>query len=394
MEKVMDKVNFSNEDKKYMRLAISLAEKARGLTGPNPVVGAVIVKDKKIIGTGYHKKAGANHAEIEAINACPDINLLKGATMYVSLEPCCIYGKTPPCTDSITGYGFGRLIAACIDPNPAVNGKGLKILKDSGIDVSCGLLEEIAEKQNEVFFKSVKAGCPFVTVKIASSLDGRTALGSGDSKWITSEKSRQLVQEIRYQNDCILTGINTVLEDDPLLYPRIKIKKSEIIKSSKRFVRAILDSNLRLGQDSQIAGTADKIKTIIFTDQLDSRQAKRAGSLQKMGLEIIQIKTVLQTPENGAVKLLDIPQALKILHDDYEVTSVLVEAGETVCSSLLTNKLIDKYLFFISPIIIGSDSSFGMFGSLKNHNLLRCPAVKFDSVRKSGNDMLITSYPE
>jgi diaminohydroxyphosphoribosylaminopyrimidine deaminase/5-amino-6-(5-phosphoribosylamino)uracil reductase len=312
----------------------------------------------------------------------------------VSLEPCCTYGKTPPCTDSIIQYGFSRLIAAIRDPNPAVNGKGLKILKESGIDVDCGLLEEIAKKQNEVFFKSVTTGYPFVTVKIASSLDGRTALGSGDSKWITSEKSRKYVQEIRYQNDCILTGINTVIEDDPLLYPRVTIKKSEAFNSSKKFVRAILDSNLKLGQDLQIAGTADKIRTIIFTAQLDARQSKKALGLQKMGLEIIQIKTVSQTPENGPVKLLDISQALKILHDDHEVTSVLVEAGETVCSSLIKNQLIDKFLIFISPKIIGSDSSFGMFGSLKNHDLLKCPAVKFDSIRKSGSDMLITAYPE
>ncbi len=389
----MDIIDFSNEDKKYMRLAISLAEKARGLTSPNPLVGAVIVKDKKIIGTGFHKKAGANHAEIEAINACPGENLLKGATMYVSLEPCCIYGKTSPCTDALIKYGFARVIAASVDPNPSVNGKGLKILKDSGIDVGCGLLEEIAGKQNEVFFKSVTTGYPFVTVKIASSIDGRTALGSGDSKWITSEKSRQYVQEIRYQNDCILTGINTVLKDDPLLYPRVKVKKSGAFKSSKKFLRAILDSNLKLCPDSQIAGTADKIRTIVFTARLDSKQSKKAPGLQKMGLEIIQIKTVSQTPENGPVRLLDISQALKILHDDYEVTSVLVEAGETVCSSLIKNKLIDKFLFFISPKIIGSDSSFGMFGSLKNRVLLRCPAVKFDSIRKSGSDILITAYP-
>jgi len=391
----MDIIDFSNEDKKYMRLAISLAEKARGLTSPNPLVGAVIVKDKKVISTGYHKKAGANHAEIEAINACPDRSLLKGAAMYVSLEPCCIYGKTPPCTDALIKYGFARVIAASVDPNPSVNGKGLKILKDSGMDVGCGLLEEIAGKQNEVFFKSVTTGYPFVTVKIASSLDGRTALSSGDSKWITSVKSRQYVQEIRYQNDCILTGINTVLKDDPLLYPRVKTKKSGTFKNSKKFVRAILDSNLVLGPYSQIAGTADKIRTVIFTAHLDSKQSEKAASLKKMGLEVIEVKTLPRKAATyGPVRLLDISQALKMLYDDYEVTSVLVEAGETVCSSLIKNKLIDKFLFFISPKIIGSDSSFGMFGSLKNRVLLRCPVVKFDSAVKSGSDVLITAYPE
>ncbi|OQA20726.1 MAG: Riboflavin biosynthesis protein RibD [Actinobacteria bacterium ADurb.Bin346] len=386
-------MNFSAEDKRYMKLAISIAEKARGFTSPNPMVGAVIVKDGKMLSSGYHKKAGSSHAEVEAINACPDKKLLAGATMYVSLEPCCIYGKTPPCTEAIIKNGISRVVAACRDPNPEVSGRGFEILKAAGVIVDYGLLEERAKKQNEIFFKSITSGRPFVTIKIASSLDGRTALDSGNSKWITSEKSRRLVQKMRLKNDCILTGINTVLTDDPLLHLRIA-KTSSVPLKSRKFLRAILDSSLRISPQSKIACTSERIKTIVFTSSLNNEQRKKAALLKKMGMEITEIKELQKQKENTDITLLDLSQILKILHDNYEVTSVLVEAGQMLCSSFLKNKLFDKMILFMAPKIIGNDSRYGMFGNLSTKLLSDCPVLEIESVKNIDGDLMITAYPK
>ncbi len=385
---------FTHEDIKYMRLALALAEKARGRTSPNPIVGAVVIKNGMILSRGYHRKAGYPHAEIEAINACDDKEQLKGSTLYVTLEPCSVYGRTPPCTDSIIKHGISRVIAGSIDPNPAVNGQGFKKLKAAGLNVEYGLLKEAVEIQNEVFFKAARSGVPFVTVKIASSIDGRTAIRTGDSKWITSEKSRGFLQKIRYFNDCILTGINTVLRDDPLLYPRITPHSGDILNTDKKFFRAILDSSLRIDPDSRIVNSADRIKTLVFTSALDNNALKKAAELEKKGLDIVEIGMSHNRTEPGARGFLDLSEALKALHDRYEVTSIFVEAGHTLCSELLKNNHIDKFLFFIAPKIIGDDSSFGMFADLNTLNLEDCPGLVFESIKKIGRDFLITAYPQ
>ena len=217
-----ESMHFSDYDRKIMELAIRLAEKARGMTSPNPMVGSVIVKDGKILSSGYHRKAGGPHAEIEAIDSFSDKAGLKNASLYVTLEPCSLYGKTPPCTDAIIKHGFSEVIIGSMDPNPEINGRGIDKLRKAGIRVRYGLLEERIARQNETFFKHIVTGRPFMTLKIASSIDGKTAVKSGDSKWITGIRSRQLVQRTRKEYDCILTGINTVIKDDPLLYPRRK----------------------------------------------------------------------------------------------------------------------------------------------------------------------------
>src|SRR5665811_1837541 len=193
--------SFSKADEKYMKLAIKLAEKALGETGPNPMVGAVIVRDGQVISSGFHKKAGGPHAEIEAINACSELSLLSGSTIYVTLEPCSIFGRTPPCTDALIRCGFGEVIIGSVDPNPGINGKGMELLKKAGIKTRAGLFEDIIAKQNEVFFKAVTSKMPFVALKIASSIDGKTALKNKKSKWITSAPARETVQKIRYKHD-------------------------------------------------------------------------------------------------------------------------------------------------------------------------------------------------
>src|SRR4030066_1239833 len=199
---------FTENDKKYMRIAINLAQKAKGFTGPNPVVGAVIVKGDKIISKGYHKKAGSAHAEIEAINACSNKAELKGSRMYVTLEPCSIYGKTPPCVDAIIKHGFAEIVIGSTDFNPRINGRGIKALEKAGIKVRAGLFKEEIKKQNEIFFKHITTASPFICCKIASSIDGKTATRYSDSKWITSVESRKTVQKIRMEYDCVMTGIN------------------------------------------------------------------------------------------------------------------------------------------------------------------------------------------
>ena len=350
-----------------MKIAINLAEKASGNTSPNPMVGAVIVKDGKIISTGFHKKAGNFHAEIEAINACQDIRLLEGSTMYVTLEPCSIFGRTPPCTDALIKHRFGEIIIGSVDPNPKINGRGIELLRKAGIKTKAGLFEDIIAKQNEIFFKSVLSKIPFVALKIASSIDGKTALKNKKSKWITSVLARKTVQKLRYKHDCILTGINTVIADDPLLYPRnsqyfknnislfgdfagdldgsLKLKspigpvtKKPLIE--KKFFRIILDSGLRISRDSNIVKTATAIKTIIFTGAGKSPDTDKAKYLEKNCIDILKVKGNESFTDSGEKRLyLDLKEVLEILYTRYEVTSVLVESGPALMAEFIKHDL-------------------------------------------------------
>ncbi|MBC7333858.1 MAG: bifunctional diaminohydroxyphosphoribosylaminopyrimidine deaminase/5-amino-6-(5-phosphoribosylamino)uracil reductase RibD, partial [Actinobacteria bacterium] len=267
MERVISNYKdiFSPSDIEHMSLAIKLAEKGRGKTSPNPMVGAVIVKENRVIGTGFHKKAGGPHAEIEAIRNSKEP--LDGSTMYVTLEPCTIYGKTPPCVNQIVKHNFKEVVIGTKDPNPLINGKGIEFLKKRGVKVRVGLLEDKISTQNEVFFKHIRTKMPFVCCKIASTIDGKLATSSGNSKWITSEKSRRMVQKLRKEYGCILTGINTVVKDDPLLFPRKYIGSTDTDSFSdlpSDFYRVILDSNLKINLSSRVAKTSHKAKTIIF----------------------------------------------------------------------------------------------------------------------------------
>lgn len=420
--------SFSEADKKYMNTAIRLAEKAAGKTSPNPVVGAVIVRNGKIISTGFHTKAGHHHAEIEAINACRDKNLIKGATMYVTLEPCSILGKTPPCTDALIRCRFGEVVIGSIDPNPKVNGRGVDLLQKAGIRTRTGLFGEVIAKQNEVFFKSVADKMPFVALKIASSMDGKTALKNKKSKWITSGAARELVQKIRYRHDCILTGINTVIEDDPLLYPRFakyfKNSKSfvgdynrephgspkfpsgaDTVASEhitdKKFFRVILDSDLRIGVDSNIVKTASAIKTLIFTNADKIMDTEKADYLTKAGIDILKAggRNFLADTENtfnaGEKRTyLDLKEVLEILYTRYEITSVLVESGPSLMAEFVRYNLADKFYFFIAPKIIGGDSPFGMFSGLGLTEMEDVVQLDFDKIKRVGGDVFITAYPK
>ncbi len=374
---------FTADDKRFMKKALEMAERGRGRTVPNPMVGAVIVKDGVILSKGYHHKAGKDHAEIDAIKNSPAP--VRGSTIYVTLEPCTVSGKTPPCADELIRRGFSRVVIAAVDPNPEVMGAGIRKLEAAGIEVDQGLYEDKAKKQNEVFFKNMITGMPFVCAKIASSIDGKLAAPTSDSKWITGTISRKKVQDLRWEYGCILTGINTVLADDPALFPRQKLDGDlkENIDSflerdgSGRFARVILDKKLRIPRDSSIARTADRIRTIIFT-----------GSTRKKTSFDDHIN--LEYKSSGSWKLREI---LKLLYDKYDINSVMVESGPTMLTSFLNEGLIDKFLFFIAPRIIGGRDAYTMFNDTGVKMIKDSIGISFDSFGSSGDDILITAYP-
>jgi len=402
---------FTENDKKYMRIAINLAQKAKGYTSPNPVVGAIIVRDGIIISRGYHKKPGCAHAEIEAINACSNKAALKGSSMYVTLEPCTIYGKTPPCVDAIIKHGFAEIVIGSTDFNPRINGKGIEALKKAGIKVRAGLFKEEIKRQNEIFFKHITAASPFVCCKIASSIDGKIAAKSSDSKWITSGQSRKIVQKIRIEYDCVMTGINTVLIDDPLLYPRKTSGDEEDfgstmlpdIRKGKQFYRVVLDSGLKLPFDSNIVRTANFIKTIVFTSNKISKDdfSHRTSYLFQKNIDIVKVNSYQS--ENKKTLLLDLKEILGKLYSDYGITSVLLESGPALVTEFLKNNLIDKFIFFLAPKIIGGDSNFNMFSSLNINKIDDVLRINFETVKKiktpgpgkgsADTDIIIVAYP-
>ena len=389
MDMGKDNSSFTQQDKKFMKLALNIAAKAKGRTSPNPLVGAVIVKNGSIVSSGYHKKAGLAHAEIEAINNCSDKKIIEGAVLYVTLEPCSFYGKTPPCTEAIIKNGFGKVIAAVTDPNPNVSGKGVKCLRQAGIEVHTGLLESEATRLNEVFFKHITEGMPFITLKTAASIDGKTAAASGQSKWITGSVSRSIVQKLRFESDCVLTGINTVIADDPLLYPRNLKNGRPFCLKDKKYFRVVLDSGLKIPPDSKIAGTAGMIKTIIFASVENKKDAgfnKRVNLLKDKGMDII-----LAPVEPGQGLCLE--YILKTLYRNYGITSVLVECGPTLAAGFVRKKLADKFIFFIGPKIMGGDSSYGLFSALGVSDVNNAIGARFYSARRTGDDLMIVAYP-
>ena len=360
--KKMNERFFTKDEKNFMGHAIKIAEKGRGRTSPNPLVGAVIVKDGVIVSKGYHMIAGGPHAEINAINSCKDKNTLKDAKIFVTLEPCSVYGKTPPCTDEIIKHGFSEVVVGTVDPNPKINGQGIETLKKAGVTVRSGLFENIISEQNEVFFKNMRTHTPFITLKTASSLDGKTAVKNGQSKWITSGRSRQLVQKIRKENDCVLTGINTVLADDPLLYPHKGPERKADIFDGKKFFRVILDSSLRIGMASNIVKTASTAKTVIFISEEKKHDKEKIKRLEACGIDIIKVPE--KKNNTGVKRYLDIFTVPGVLYDDYSITSVLLESGPTLATEFLKRGLIDKFMFFIAPVLVGGDSDFGIFSQL------------------------------
>ncbi|MCL0107482.1 bifunctional diaminohydroxyphosphoribosylaminopyrimidine deaminase/5-amino-6-(5-phosphoribosylamino)uracil reductase RibD [Peptococcaceae bacterium] len=329
-------------DEYYMKIALELAKNAEGYTAPNPLVGAVIVKNGTIVGKGFHAKAGDNHAEVNAILDAGD--RAKGGTLYVNLEPCCHYGKTPPCTEAIVKAGISRVVVAMKDPNPKVGGKGIEILRKAGISVDVGILEEEAKILNEVFVKFILTGLPFVTLKAAVSLDGKIATAKGESKWITGIESRKFVHWLRHKYDAVLVGINTVIADDPMLTVRLE-GKSKLRKPYISPVRIVLDSRCRISENAKIFDNLSSQVIIATTNASSYDKIKR---VEKKGAKVLVLND-----ENGKVDIGDLLKELGRLG----ITSILVEGGSQVHGAFLHKKLVDRIYWFISPMIIGGENA-------------------------------------
>ncbi|MBU2540979.1 MAG: bifunctional diaminohydroxyphosphoribosylaminopyrimidine deaminase/5-amino-6-(5-phosphoribosylamino)uracil reductase RibD [Candidatus Omnitrophica bacterium] len=352
----------------FTRKALELAIKAKGKTSPNPLVGAVVVKNNRIIGSGYHKKAGLVHAEVEALRQAG--RRAQGSTLYVSLEPCCFFGRTPPCTDAIINSGIKKVIIGMCDPNPKNNGRGIKILRHEGISVKEGYLQNELKKINEHFIKYISKKIPFVTIKVGQSLDGKIATKTGDSEWITSYSARSYAKSLRADYDAIMLGINTVINDDPELAAPEK----------KRFFKIVVDPHLRIPLKSQII--RKNSKSVIIATGLNSSTYKKKA-LEKLGVKIIKVPSRL--------KNLNLRYLLSKLAS-LEITSVLVEGGGRMIGSLLEQHLVDKVLFFIAPKIIGGESAISSVmgkGIRKIKNAIKLDNIKLKQI---GSDYLFEAY--
>lgn len=325
-------------DIKFMKRALELAEKGVGYTKPNPMVGAVIVRDGKIIGEGYHEICGSHHAEINAFrNATLDVS---GATMYVTLEPCSHYGRTPPCAHAIVEKGIKKVVIGLLDPNPLVSGKGVEILKNNGIEVVIGILEDEGRKQNEIFLKYIATKLPFGILKTAMTLDGKIASAIGDSKWITNEFSRQYVHEIRHRVSGIMVGIGTVLADDPELTTRLNNRVGVDP------IRIIVDSTAKIPLNAKVLNLDSKAKTIVATTEKANKQILK--DIRNKGADVI-----ITPLKNNRVDLSYLMQQLGLR----EIDSVLIEGGGALNFSALEEGIVDKVISFIAPKIIGGAAS-------------------------------------
>ncbi|ATP40426.1 riboflavin biosynthesis protein RibD [Solibacillus sp. R5-41] len=363
-----------HNDQTYMQLALDLAATARGNTNPNPLVGAVIVKDGVIVGTGLHRKAGEPHAEVHAFRMAGEH--AQGATLYVTLEPCSHYGKTPPCANLVKESGVVRVVIAMKDPNPSVAGRGIQLLQDAGIEVQVGLLEEQALRLNERFIHNMLTSRPFVVSKFAMTLDGKIATANGHSKWITGEAARKNVHELRHEMDAILVGVGTVLADNPKLTTRLDDR------NSKNPVRIILDSNLQTPLTSHVANTTEA-KTIIVTS-LEAHEEK-AQSLVALGVEIVRVGK----NERG----LKIEEVLTKLYD-VGITDILVEGGGAVNASFLRAGLIDKFIVYVAPKVLGGEHSINPFRGEDVTSMDAAMQLDFSDVQKIGDDFCLIAYPQ
>ena len=324
-------------DQNYMLQAIQLAKQGEGWTNPNPMVGAVIVKNGRIIGKGYHKKCGELHAERNAIASLTES--AEGATIYVTLEPCCHYGKTPPCTEAIIEQKIKRVVIGSRDPNPKVSGKGIKMLQEAGIEVIEDFMREECDRLNPVFFHYITTKTPYVVMKYAMTLDGKIATKTGASKWITGEAARAEVQHMRHWYMGIMAGIGTVIADDPMLNVRVEGWKSPI--------RILCDSGLRIPLDGQIVKSAGKYRTIVAYADSENTEAKRKR-LHEMGVE-----TICCPDENNQV---DLKKLMKYLGEE-GIDSILLEGGGTLNDSALRAGIVQEVQAFIAPKLFGGMNS-------------------------------------
>ena len=330
----------------FMQRALDLARRAKGRTSPNPLVGAVVVKDGNVIGEGYHRKAGTPHAEVHALNAAGED--AKGATLYVNLEPCCHWGRTPPCTEALIRAGIAQVYVAEVDPNPSVAGKGVQQLQAAGINVNVGVCKQEASDLNEVHRKYIQTGKPFVILKTAMSLDGKIATASGESQWITSEASRQRGHEVRDAVDAILVGRGTVARDNPALTTRLRDREGQDA------TRIVLDSHGRTSPCARIFNPESDAGVIVAVTP--AAPAETVDTLEKVGAEVLTVPAT----HGGQVCF---KRLMEIL-GKREITSVLIEGGSEINASALATGVVDKVMCFIAPKLIGGQDAPGPIGGV------------------------------
>lgn len=358
-------------DTNFMKLALQLAESTKGQTSPNPIVGSVVVRDGEVVGMGAHLKAGTEHAEVHALKMAGA--KAKGATIYVTLEPCSHHGKTPPCADLIIEKGLKRVVIATLDPNPLVAGKGVEKLQKANIEVEVGILEAEALEINKVFFHFIATKTPFVTVKTATSLDGKIATVKGESKWITGDAAREDVHQLRHEHDAILVGIGTVLADNPSLTTRIKT-------GGKNPIRIILDHHLQTPLTAKIVADQEAETWIVTSNKAPGNKQKQLATLGVKVINVTQDK-------------IDINELLRILGEE-GITSLFVEGGSTVNDSFLRARCINELITYLAPKLIGGQAAPTSFSGTGFSSLKDALQLEIKTVTKIGDDLKIISVPK
>ncbi len=361
----------------YMEQALSLAKLALGQVSPNPAVGAVAVKDDVIVGQGYTQPPGSGHAEVLALRQAGE--QARGSVMYVTLEPCCHYGQTPPCSQAIIAAGISEVHLATLDANPLVSGRGRDELEREGIKVYVGEHEAEAREINEAYIKFITTGMPFVTAKFAVSLDGKIATKSGDSKWISGEAAMKQVHSLRYTTDAIMAGVNTVLTDDPRLTTRCGAGRGGTAR--KQPLRVIVDGRGRTPLTARLFGEPGK--TLVALGRMAPPEEK--ATFARVGAELLELPS-----EQG---LVDLEGLLKVL-GERQITSVLVEGGGILFGSLFDSGLVDKVIAFIAPIIIGGEEAKTAVGGKGADKVINSLELKRVSVERLGKDLMVSGYKE
>ena len=359
-----------DSDGRYMRTALALARRAAGRTSPNPMVGAVVVRGGRVVGRGYHARAGADHAEVAALRQAGAA--ARGATLYVNLEPCSHFGRTPPCAGAVIDAGIARVVAGMMDPNPMVAGRGVEALREAGIRVDVPVREQECRRLNEAFVKHVTTGFPFVVLKLAASLDGRIATAAGDSKWVTGAAAREHVHRLRNQYDAVLVGSGTVLADDPQLTCRVPGGRDPL--------RVVLDRRLRTPLTATLVNQPAPEKTILVTAR-DAPEARRKR-LEERGVQVWSFPVT-----RGRISFKRVLRKL----GRAGVLSVMVEGGGVTAAGAMAEKVVDKVLCYYAPKFIGAEG-LPMMGDLGLARMRQCPQLGDAQVRRLGDDILVTAY--
>lgn len=363
----MDIIN----DEYFMSLALDLAQRAQGQTGINPVVGCVVVQDGALVGVGTHLARGTPHAEVHALNMAG--SKAKGSTVYVTLEPCSHFGRTPPCSDRLIAEGVKRVVIAFEDPNPLVAGTGIEKLRAAGIQVETGVLRDRALKLNEQFIKYITTGLPFVTLKSASTLDGKIASRSGDSKWISNAASRELVHTLRHRHQGIMVGVSTVIADDPQLTTRLSV-------DGLHPTRIVVDSMLRIPNDSRLVTDGAAPTFVLTTEKADAQKLK---ALESSGVTVIPC---------GQGPRVDLKAGLARL-GQMEISSILLEGGGTLNGAMLQQQLVDRIILFMAPKIIGGYDAPASFSFAGYERMSEAVELQQLEVEQIGDNVCITGIP-